>query len=248
MEKLKSTAARPPKAKAKAKAPPNPGDPATPTPLPVNVRPDETDRQAVARKMLGPFTRHALVAGEACSRIVKNLGDAHKPGVTEYSWAIKDRADKAATGDTEASSALLMAQALSLDGIFTEYARIALINVAKHPDASERYMRLALKAQANSRATLDALAKLHQPREQTVRHVHVNEGGQAIVAEQFHHHQPGGAQNGQSSDQSHAAGAGAAGASPALPCPDALGDAMPVAGRKGETTLQNARRNKSGRA
>lgn len=39
------------------------------------------------------------------------------------------------------------------------------------------------------RATLEALAKLHQPREQTVKHVHVNEGGRAIVADQIHQHQ-----------------------------------------------------------
>lgn len=119
---------------------------------------------------------------------MKSLDSADKPGLTEYAWAIKARADKAATGDMEASSALLMAQALSLDGIFTEYARIALVNVGKHMDGSERYMRLALKAQAGSRATLAELAKLHQPREQTVRHVHVNDGGQAVIANQFNNH------------------------------------------------------------
>ncbi|OYU35259.1 MAG: hypothetical protein CFE35_09710 [Novosphingobium sp. PASSN1] len=43
-----------------------------------------------------------------------------------------------------------------------------------------RYMRLALKAQAACRSTLEALARLHQPREQTVKHVHVSEGGQAV--------------------------------------------------------------------
>ncbi len=52
-------------------------------------------------------------------------------------------------------------------------------------------MRLALKVKANSRATLETLAKLHQPREQTVRHVHVNEGGQAVVADNFHNYAGG---------------------------------------------------------
>ena len=37
--------------KAKAKA----TDPAAPTPLVVDVQPDETSRQAVARKLTGPF-------------------------------------------------------------------------------------------------------------------------------------------------------------------------------------------------
>lgn len=185
--------------KAKAKA----SDSAAPTPLNVDVRPNETSRQAIARKLTGPFTRHGLVAAEACVRITEGWAAENTPGLVEYAREIKERADKAATGDLEASSALLMAQALSLDSIFSEYARIALVNVSKHMDASERYMRLALKAQANSRTTLEALAKLHQPREQTVRHVHVNEGGQAVIAEEFHHH-AGGRGIRQSADQPHA--------------------------------------------
>ncbi len=217
--------------KAKAKA----SDPAAPTPLNVDVRPDETSRQAIARKLTGPFTRHGFVTGEACARLVESFDSADKPGLTEYAWAIKDRADKAATGDLEASSALLMAQALSLDSIFTEYARIALVNVVKHMDGSERYMRLALKAQANSRATLEALAKLHQPREQTVRHVHVNEGGRAVIADQFHHH-TGGRENGQSAEQSYAQSP----RGPALPSPDPLGQAVSVASREGEPAVQDA--------
>ena len=219
--------------KAKAKA----SDPAAPTPLNVDVRPDETSRQAIARKLTGPFTRHGFVTGEACARLVESFDSADKPGLTEYAWAIKDRADKAATGDLEASSALLMTQALSLDGIFTEYARIALVNVSKNMDASERYMRLALKAQANSRATLEALAKLHQPREQTVRHVHVNEGGQAVIADQFHNH-TGGKENGQSAEQPHAQSP----RGPALPGPDPLGNGVSISGDQGCEALPNAQR------
>jgi len=84
---------------------------------------------------------------------------------------------------------------------------------------------LALKAQSTSRATLEALAKLHQPREQTVRHVHVNQGGQAIVTEQFHHH-TGGTQNVETTEQSHAAGE--TGTNPALFGQDASGDTLPI--------------------
>lgn len=47
--------------------------------------------------------------------------------------------------------------------------------------------------------TLEALAKLHHPRKRTVRHVHVNEGGQAVIVDKFHHH-TGGQQYGQSAD------------------------------------------------
>lgn len=218
-------------------------DPAAPTPLHIDQRPAETSRQAVARKLTGPFTRHGFVTGEACGRLVESLDGADKPGLTEYAWAIKEQADKAATGDLDASSALLMAQALSLDGIFTEYARIALVNVGKHMDASERYMRLALKAQANSRATLEALAKLHQPREQTVRHVHVNEGGQAVIADQFHNH-AGGHRNAETAEQPHAQGT----RGPTMLGHDAQGEGVPITSDQGRETVQDARGQRQRRA
>lgn len=79
---------------------------------------------------------------------------------------------------------MLLSQVVSLDTIFTDMARRAALNNGQYPDATERYLRLAFKAQSNSWATLEALAKLHQPREQTVRHVHVdNRGGQAVIAD-----------------------------------------------------------------
>lgn len=205
-----------------------------PTPLNITVEKDETNRQAICRKITGPFTRHAFVTGEACERLLTSFDAGDKPGLTEFEWSIKERADKAASGDLGDVSALFMAQALSLDSIFTEYARIALVNVSSNLEASERYMRLAIKAQSNSRATLDALSKLHQPREQTVRHVHVNEGGQAVIADQFHHHS-GGQTNAQTTEQPHAAGT--AGTSAALPSQNQIGLTMPLTGRKRQSKV-----------
>lgn len=75
-----------------------------------------------------------------------------------------------------------------------------------HIVASERYMRLALKARANSRATMEVMAKLHRPRKQIVRHVHANDGGQAIVARHVNHFS-GGVENGRAYKRSHAAAA-----------------------------------------
>jgi len=117
--------------------------------------------------------------------------------------------------------------------------------MSKYIQAAERYGRLAMKARNNCRATLEALAKLHRPRGQTVRHVHVNEGGQAIVADQFHHH-TGASENGKSIKQSDATGA--TGECAALPCPDPHGNGVPVASGEGQAALQDARRHESGRA
>jgi hypothetical protein len=100
-------------------------------------------------------------------------------------------------------------------------------------------MRLGLKAQAQCRATIEALDRLTSGRVQTVKHVHVNEGGQAIVADQFHQH-TGGQKSGQSAEQPHATGE--AGESAALSGPHPLGEAVPIPGGERESEVPHARR------
>jgi hypothetical protein len=56
-------------------------------------------------------------------------------------------------------SEMLMTQALSLDAMFTELAEHAADNLTQWPSAGERYARLALRAQSNCRASLEAIAK-----------------------------------------------------------------------------------------
>lgn len=216
-----------------------------PTALRLERGANETNRQVVARAFVAPFTRHGLVAASLCEKITSAMPADDKPGMTEYAWEMKGRAQKVAAGDLGVLSEVLMAQALTLDGIFTELARRSAGNMGEYLDAAERYMRLALKAQAGSRATLEALAKLHLPREQTVRHVHINEGGQAVIADQVHHH-PRGQENAKSVEQSHATGV--AGGGGALPSPDPHGEAVPSARCEREAPLSDAWRHKQRRA
>lgn len=200
--------------------------------LRVEQLPDETGAKAVARKVLDPGFRHAVTAALFGGKVLGNT--IEHPGLMDYADHVLKLGDKAEAGDLSLASRLLASQAITLDAMFTELARRAALNMGEYLEASEKYGRLALKAQSNCRATLDALAKLHQPREQTVRHVHVNEGGQAVVADHFHHH-AGGTQNGKSVKQSHATGA--AGTSAALPCPDAGGNGMPITSGEGQEAL-----------
>lgn len=153
--------------------------------LQVDQFPDETGAQALARKILDPGMRHGMAASAFAGGA---LGDIERPGLMDYINHVLKAAEQSEAGELGLASRTLAAQAITLDAMFTELARRAAVNMGEYLDASERYARLALKAQTNSRATLEALAKLHQPREQTVRHVHVNEGGQAVIANQFHNH------------------------------------------------------------
>src|SRR5258705_590128 len=147
---------------------------------------DETGAQAMARKVLEPHLRHALSASAYAGKVLGNHIEG--PGIMDFVDHVQKATGKAETGDLAIASQLLAAQAITLDSMFTELARRAALNMGEYINAAERYGRLALKAQGNCRATLEALTRQHQPREQTVRHVHVNEGGQAVIADQFHQH------------------------------------------------------------
>ncbi|GGZ21586.1 hypothetical protein [Asticcacaulis endophyticus] len=151
---------------------------------------DETEGEAVARAILRPGIRHGDVASSFGSKIMGK--GVTLPEIGDYTHYVNQVSKSAIEGDLTFASRTLAAQALTLDNMFTEFARRAAMNLGEYINAAETYARLALKAQANSRATLEALAKLHQPREQTVRHVHVNEGGQAVIADQIHNHTRGG--------------------------------------------------------
>lgn len=212
-----------------------------PKPVTVEAQKGETEAQTMARVVTGPYWRHGLVAkGIVDKSVGKLLGE---PQLDDFGRAIKDKAELVSGGDLKLASDMLVAQAHSLDAIFAEFARRAALNMGDYLGATETYGRIALKAQANCRATLEALMKLHQPREQTVKHVHVNQGGQAVVADHFH---TGVGENGRNVKQSHATDA--TDKCVALPSPDPEGDGVPIPSRKREAAMQDARRNKSGGA
>ncbi len=199
---------------------------------------DDRDK-LLAKIALGPGARHASIGAHYSASL---FSDKHKTPIMAGTAVIGEAMAKARSGDKAMASDILAAQAVVLDTMFTDLASRSGANMGQYLDASERYMRLALKAQANCRATLEALAKLHQPREQIVKHVHVNEGGQAIVADQFHQH-TGGRENGKSDGQSHATGP--AGDGPAMLGADPQGNGVPISGGEGPEAMPDARRDQS---
>lgn len=209
------------------------------TALIVDQTKEETGAQALARKLLQPTLKNAVAASAFSDKMLGS--GVELPGVGDYADHVQLVSQKAAGGDLAFASKMLASHAIALDSMFAELARRAALNMGEYINAAERYGRLALKAQSNCRATIDTLAKLHQPREQTVRHVHVNEGGQAVVADQFHHH-AGGHQNAKTAEQPQAAGTDASSQSRAMLGSDAQGNGMPVPGDQGRDAVPDARR------
>jgi len=210
-------------------------------PLVVQATNDESQADTMARVMAAPFLRHGILSNAVADKMVGKLPG--EPRFDDYGKALQARAEAVQQGDLSLASELLTAQALTLDAMFTELARRSALNMGDYIKASETYARLALKAQANSRATIEALVRLHQPREQTVKHVHINQGAQAVVAGQFHHH-TGAGENGNSNKQSHASRRNGEGF--ALPGPDPLGEGMLIPGCEWKASVPHARRDESG--
>lgn len=201
--------------------------------------PDDDAGEVLAQAILGQNVRHGLAASAFANGTIGGSGETL--ALMDCARFIQTRATNAIDGDLAFASAMLASQAVTLDSMFTEFARRAANNIGEYPQAMERYARLAMKAQSNARTTLETLAKLHLPREQTVRHVHVNEGGQAVIADQFHHH-TGGHRNAESTEQPHAAGTGAVGSGPAMLGHDAQGNGLPIPGDQGGEAMPDARR------
>ena len=64
--------------------------------------------------------------------------------------------------------------------IFTELSRRAALNLGEYPDAADRYLRLALKAQNQCRATLETLALIKSPPTVFARQANIAHGPQQV--------------------------------------------------------------------
>jgi hypothetical protein len=208
--------------------------------LNVQLEPGKSKERQLADVGLSPIAQ-----GMATARLFTkpSFGELSMEGLME---SLADHVTATKRGDLTSQKAMLACQAVALNTIFTEMARRAAANMGEYLEATERYMRLALKAQAQSRATVEALERLIGGREQTVRHVHVdNRGGQAVIADTV---QTGGQQNAKNAEQCHATGAAEAGVRPPLLGSDPLGSGVPISSRQGQEAMQDARRDEPRRA
>ena len=125
-----------------------------PTALTVQVKPDETQAASLARAALRPSVQGAITVKE----YTKGLGDLDLAGLVDE---LSDQAKTADDGNLKRAEGMLMVQAHTLDAIFNHLARRA-IN-AQYMNQLEPYLRLALKAQSQCRATLETLNTIKNP-------------------------------------------------------------------------------------
>lgn len=135
----------------------------------------EKDPKAIAKCAIRPTVR----AGVSILEYSKAYGDID---LCELIEALSDQTEQASNGDLGRGEAMLVAQAHTLDAIFNNLARRAI--KAEYMDNLDRYLRLALKAQAQCRMTWEAVSDIKNPplmgyvRQANIAHGHqqVNNG------------------------------------------------------------------------
>lgn len=83
--------------------------------------------------------------------------------LSELITNLQTKAESIQDGNMKPVEAMLYGQAMALQTIFTNLARRSAMNVGEYMDAADKYMRLALKAQSQCRATLETLAEIKNP-------------------------------------------------------------------------------------
>lgn len=132
-------------------------DKPNPNAVPVAVRPGED----VATKVAQTFLRPTVQA--ACTVRAFSLSDGDGPEVRDLIAELSDQAESVVGGDLKRAEAMLISQAHALDAIFGYCARRSVRNFGEYLNAAETYLRLALKAQGQCRATLETLAAIKNP-------------------------------------------------------------------------------------
>jgi len=100
--------------------------------------------------------------------------------LTESISVMSDKVGKVKAGDMGVLEATLTAQTVSLDAIFNELARRAALNMGEHLHATESYMRLALKAQAQCARTIEVLATIKNPPVVFAKQANITSGPQQV--------------------------------------------------------------------
>jgi hypothetical protein len=143
------------------------------------------DKRFMAKLAMEPFLGNAYVTSVFAKGVV---------GETDVAQCLRvllENIDKVKKGNLGGAEANLVAQATALNAIFNDMAGRAAASMDQHLNVSERLLRLAFKAQAQCRATLQTLADIKNPQSVSfVRQANIAHGPQQI-------------NNGQHADTAH---------------------------------------------
>ena len=143
-------------------------------PLKLTQKPNQSKDEAIAEKLLQPSSLSASV-------IDAFKGNVQADGI-DFPLALQileQEVEKLKSGDLTKVEEMLLSQAVALEMMFASMARRA--KSQERLAQYETHMRFALKAQNQSRATLQALVQLKQPSQTTfVKQANIAQGHQQV--------------------------------------------------------------------
>jgi len=101
-------------------------------------------------------------------------------GLTEMILALHKQVDAVQQGDMRSAESMLLSQSVTLNAIFAEMARRAAMNMNGNIQATETFMRMALKAQSQSRSTLETLSAIKNPPIVFAKQANITTGHQQV--------------------------------------------------------------------
>lgn len=142
-------------------------------PFELNIKhvPGEMPGVTALRQMAKNKVRSAMALAE--------LAPVNGATVADACQVLKEQGERAAVGDLSELQATLAVQAIALDAIFTNFVHRAAR--AKTTEELERVLRLALKAQSQSRTSIESLAVIQQGPKIFARQANVSHGGNQQV-------------------------------------------------------------------
>ena len=121
-----------------------------------STKPDDDEGVAKARTVLRPTVQAAVTV----KALTQQFGEQDLTGLME---ALSEQTKSANEGDLGRGEAMLATQAHTLDALFHTLVQRAIHNMGEYMGAAETYMKLALRAQSQCRATWEALSAIKNP-------------------------------------------------------------------------------------
>ncbi|MDN7592365.1 hypothetical protein [Burkholderia seminalis] len=133
---------------------------------------------------LGPEQQDAAIVGNAVIRGAATGSMYAAPmfgqdvDLTAFAGELQRQANAVTNGDLSGVETMLMTQANTLDVVFNQLARMAA--TSGYLPKKEIYLRQALKAQSQCRATLQTLAEIKNPRTVFAKQANIAHGPQQV--------------------------------------------------------------------
>jgi hypothetical protein len=133
-----------------------------PTKISLKLDPEKYPGDSLEEKGAAIAVDPSMKAALTAHLYTTNLGKIDALALVDR---MQELTDEASSGNMSHFESMLASQAIALDAIFHRLASQANQNIGRYAGATDTYLRLGLKAQAQSRSAIEALAALKAPRQ-----------------------------------------------------------------------------------